>query len=57
MFLHISLNYKVFQYYSRNNLSILSNFLLGARVTFVTAKVTKTTAPNALPCGFPAMLM
>ena len=26
------------------------------RVTFVTAKVTKTTAPNASPYGFPAIL-
>jgi len=34
-----------------------SYFFQSARVTFVTAKVTKITAPNTLPCGFPAMLV
>jgi len=69
------------QCYSRSGCNILFDFLLSARVTFVTAKVTdqfaganwnrfsgprsgeaqdvpsQTTAPNTLPCGFPAMLM
>jgi len=31
------------------------DFFLSARVTFVTAKVTKTTASNTLPCGFPVI--
>jgi len=31
-------------------------FSLGARVTFVTAKVTKTMFPDNSPCGFTALL-
>jgi hypothetical protein len=35
----------------------LQGFVPARRVTFLSRKVTKSIAPNTLPCGFPAMLM